>query len=180
MSLIVSGIRLPFEQADASALEHARRQCGLGKNQVTASRIYKKSLDLRHGKLTKVFSVLLDTPLEERVLQQKGEGSIRKKAAPLQLSPGGEKKMAHPPVVVGLGPAGLFAALSLAEQGYRPLVLEQGAPLPERDRVIKAFQDGGPLNEKTNIQFGEGGLSQCSSLFNFSSTFILFFIFLYF
>ena len=115
MSLIVSGIRLPFEQADASALEQARRQCGLGKNQVTASRIYKKSLDLRHGKLTKVFSVLLDTPLEERVLQQKGEGPIRKKAAPLQLSPGGEKKMAHPPVVVGLGPAGLFAALILAE-----------------------------------------------------------------
>ncbi len=157
MSLIVSGIRLPFEQADASALEQARRQCGLGKNQVTASRIYKKSLDLRHGKLTKVFSVLLDTPLEGRVLQQQGEGSIRKKAAPLQLSPGGEKKMAHPPVVVGLGPAGLFAALILAEQGCRPLVLEQGAPLPERDRVIKDFQDGGPLNEKINIQFGEGG-----------------------
>ena len=73
MRLIVSGIRLPFEQADASALEPARRQPRPGGwPGRPAARIYKRSLDLRHGKLSKVFSVLLDLPaaLEERDLMQ--------------------------------------------------------------------------------------------------------------
>ena len=92
MSLIVSGIRLPFEQADASALEQARRQCGLGKNQVTASRIYKKSLDLRHGKLTKVFSVLLDTPWKSGFCSKREKGLSGKKRRLCSFLPGEKRR----------------------------------------------------------------------------------------
>ena len=61
------------------------------------------------------------------------------------------------PVVVGSGPAGLFAALLLAENGFRPVLLERGAPMEERIRDVESFWKTGSLKENSNIQFGEGG-----------------------
>ena len=61
------------------------------------------------------------------------------------------------PVVVGAGPAGLFCALYLARAGLRPLVVERGASVGDRVEIVEAFNAGAPLDECTNIQFGEGG-----------------------
>ncbi|MBR2381020.1 MAG: hypothetical protein IKA84_00805 [Clostridia bacterium] len=61
------------------------------------------------------------------------------------------------PVVVGAGPCGLFAALSLAEVGARPIVLERGLPVDEREAEVNKFLSLGILNPECNVQFGEGG-----------------------
>lgn len=91
MSIVISGIRLPYEQADAAALAAARRRCRVDGRQGEA-RIYKRSLDLRHGKLSKVFSVQLDLPaaLEEKILSRTQDPNVRRKARPLELSAQGK------------------------------------------------------------------------------------------
>lgn len=62
-----------------------------------------------------------------------------------------------PPVVVGAGPAGLFAALILAQAGLRPILLERGQTVEQRQKDVENFWSGGPLLPNSNVQFGEGG-----------------------
>lgn len=61
------------------------------------------------------------------------------------------------PIIVGSGPCGLFAALTLAEAGACPILIERGACMDERQKKVASFNLGGSLDEETNIQFGEGG-----------------------
>ncbi len=61
------------------------------------------------------------------------------------------------PVIVGFGPAGMFAALTLAQYGYKPIVFERGSDVDTRHKDIDSFWQGGGLNPKSNVQFGEGG-----------------------
>ncbi|SFD02736.1 NAD(P)/FAD-dependent oxidoreductase [Butyrivibrio sp. YAB3001] len=60
-------------------------------------------------------------------------------------------------VIVGAGPAGLFAGLMLAEHGYKPIILERGADVDKRTEIVESFWKNGKLNTATNVQFGEGG-----------------------
>ena len=75
----------------------------------------------------------------------------------LKLPKRGENALGSRPVIIGSGPAGLFAGLMLAEAGYRPIILERGLPARERKQAVDAFWAGGKLNPNCNVSFGEGG-----------------------
>ena len=73
------------------------------------------------------------------------------------MPPPGSGPLENRPVVIGSGPGGLSAAYFLAEQGYRPLVLERGRAVRDRIRDVRAFDQGGPHDPESNYLFGEGG-----------------------
>ena len=74
------------------------------------------------------------------------------------IEPGsGTEPMMNRPVIVGFGPCGMFTALTLARRGYKPIVIERGAPIEERVNDVEKFWKEGILDTESNVQFGEGG-----------------------
>jgi len=102
--------------------------------------------------------VSLDEKSEKILIQRRR--AVAYHEAPLAIPQ--TKPFPQRPVVVGLGPCGLFAALILAESGACPLVLERGADVDSRVRAVEDFYRGGELDEQNNIQFGEGGAGSFS------------------
>ena len=158
MNLIVSGISLPLEAEDGEIIAAAQKKLGIRPAQTAGGHIYKRSLDLRKGGLKAVYSVELelDRPLAEWLARRDPAG-VRLRAEAQLPRPTGTAKPRHRPVIVGFGPAGLFAAYVLAVNGYRPLVLERGSALEDRDKKVADFFAGGSLDKDTSVQFGEGG-----------------------
>ena len=146
MSIIISGIKCSYQSLDSDAIGTAVRLCGLDKNQVRSAHVHKLSFDLRRGALHKVYSVELELEGDEQALCERlARPDVRLRGIVPEPRATGNRALAHPPVVCGLGPAGLFCALLLAEQGYRPIVLERGGPMDERDRAVDLFFSGGAL-----------------------------------
>ena len=158
MSLIVSGIRLPFDESEEIAKEKALKQCGLQSCRSLRSSVYRTSIDRRHGKIDRVYSICIDgVEDEERFCSALSDPAVRARKESVLSFERGTAKLEHRPVVVGLGPAGLFAAYLLAQYGYRPIVFERGKAIDARDRSVERFWTSGAFDAESNIQFGEGG-----------------------
>ena len=154
MSIVISGIRLPFESSETEAEEAALT---LLPGAVGQTQAIKLSFDLRRGKLEKVWSVRLDSENESWILERYGGSQVKACAPADRPMPSGSQRFIHAPVIVGFGPAGMFAALLLAQNGYRPMVLERGGGMEQRDAAVRRFFASGILDESNNLQFGEGG-----------------------
>ena len=154
--IVVSDIRLPLGSGEEEAAEAARAILGNPEN--GEYRIRKISYDFRRGNPSQICSVIArfsDEAAEKELAEGKKNVSFveHKHFAPkIGLEP-----MTSRPVVVGSGPAGLFAAYLLAQYGYRPILLERGADVDSRVSAVSSFFETGSLNKDTNIQFGEGG-----------------------
>ena len=122
-------------------------------------KIVKKSLDARKkDNLFFVYEVDINTPLEEKILAKNKSSDIFKTPNEEYLFPhSGEARLKNRPIIVGSGPAGLFAAYLLAENNYNPIIIERGEKVEERVKTINDFWKNNKLNTESNVQFGEGG-----------------------
>ncbi len=156
--ILVRDIRLPLSQGEEQAKARALSILRLPEHKVRQMGVSRLSVDARHGrpKLVYTIAVTLKDEGEEPAYAGASPCVAFRQETPFCLTPGPERLRSRP-VVCGLGPAGLFAALALAQQGFAPLVLERGPALEERVRAVEHFSATGELDENANIQFGEGG-----------------------
>ncbi len=148
-----------YEKELAAVRQAAIKYLRLTPEDLLSLTILRRSLDARKKEeLHYSYVVDLSVVKEERFLKNKkikGIEKVEKKKLPKLLY--GEEKLSNRPVVVGMGPAGLFCALELAKAGYCPLVLERGEEMDKRVQAVEDFWQGKALNPATNVQFGEGG-----------------------
>ncbi len=154
-------LKLPLEHA-ADALPHLiAKTLGLAPDDLHGFTVFKHSIDARKAALIQVYIVdaKLDATLEATLLQQ-FEGNPHVFATPdMRYHPVGQAPahVAVRPVVVGFGPCGIFAALVLAQMGFKPIVLERGKKVRERTQDTWGLWRKHVLNPESNVQFGEGG-----------------------
>lgn len=122
--------------------------------------ISKKSIDARKkDALCYVYAVdvLLPPKQEQAFLKKNKKRNVSYIEKKEYHFPKAKRTAKHPPIIIGMGPAGLFAALMLARAGYQPLVLERGQAVEQRTKDVEHFWSTGKLNPESNVQFGEGG-----------------------
>ncbi len=160
--VLIGAIRVPLDASEHDILKKAKdkmKRAGLSASALHF-RLYKKSIDARHrDDIRLICTVLAEGELSER--DYPADRLLRADARlwrPERLAPiFGTEALCHRPLVVGMGPAGLFAALLLARHGYAPILIDRGGSIEERVRDVEHFRENGILNTESNIQFGAGG-----------------------
>ena len=156
--ILVRDLRLMPGERPEALKERAAKKLGLRPGTIRAAKLVKRSLDARKKDdihYVCSLAVELGEKEEERLLaRRRGADAVpyTEKEYPIPQVETPER-----PVVVGFGPAGMFAALLLAYAGARPIVLERGGDVDSRLAAVERFRAGGALDEENNVQFGEGG-----------------------
>ena len=153
----IRDIALPLEHDRGALFYHAAQALHVRASDIASLQIFRRSLDARKKpQLRWIYT--LDVTLragESAVLRRCRSNKITRETPYVYRVP--KISAQTRPVVVGFGPAGMFAALVLALAGLKPIVLERGEPAPQRREKVEAFWNGGPLDPESNVQFGEGG-----------------------
>ena len=148
----ITNIKIKADLSDDELFEKIYKKYKINKNDVTERRIIKKSIDARNK--ADIF-YNYSGELECKNVNKIKNVQIVKKEEPFKIIV--NRKSSKRPVIIGAGPAGLFSALTLAQNGIKPIIIEQGKTVDERKKDVEEFQKTGKLNTLSNVQFGEGG-----------------------
>ncbi len=163
--LRINQLKLPpsvqGEQLYQALHKKAGKVLGCEQGAIEQLQILKCSIDARK-KPDIVYSYTVDVQLrgkEDSYLKRvKDKNQVQKITPQVYTFPqAGEEHLSHRPVIVGTGPCGLFAGYMLALHGYRPILLERGADVENRQQDVEHFWKTGVLKPESNVQFGEGG-----------------------
>ncbi|QGG46420.1 NAD(P)/FAD-dependent oxidoreductase [Heliorestis convoluta] len=161
MKLRIANLRAGLTENKEQIIKKAAKRLGLRMTQIAHLEITKEAIDARKKQeLRLVYTVEVELQKGVKV----APAVFDKDRQIVQVTdevPGpllrGSEPLRQRPVVVGAGPCGYFAALKLAEAGYRPILLERGQAVAQRAEDVETFWQSGQLNLDSNVQYGEGG-----------------------
>ena len=154
--ILIRNLRLDIGQSEEKLKEKAARQLRIPSRAIKNFKITKRSLDARKkNDIHWLYSVAITADNENKILSNNKCKDIAIFDEPEYSVPMCHSDMR--PVVVGFGPAGMFAALVLSMAGLSPIVIERGCDALTRKKKVDEFRSGGELDPECNVQFGEGG-----------------------
>ena len=160
--VIIEGVSVPVGTPEGDVLRRTEQK--LKKNGFLAKgveyRIFKKSVDARKREDVRLVYSVLATAIDRHpgFSEEKLSAAGMKPHRPAQLElTFGDRPLPARPLVVGMGPAGLFCAYLLAREGYEPILIDRGDCVADRVKAVDGFYADGRLDTESNIQFGAGG-----------------------
>jgi len=161
MAIRINNIKLPIDHVDSDLIQAIEKKLRVPYNKVKEYQILKRSIDARKKEQVYfVYQLIVSLQINEEKIVHKinhQDVQIMKAKKDQEKVLPGDKPLRYQPIIIGAGPSGLFAALELAKQGYRPIILERGRDVERRNQDILNFWRTGELNTQSNVQFGEGG-----------------------
>lgn len=156
LKYIVNNIRTSLDTTIDELHAIVSKKLKISSEDVKKIKIAKESIDARRkSNICLVYSVLIET---DALIKNLGDGDVRiVEDRPEEEIQYGNVTLKNRPIVVGSGPAGLFAGLVLAQHGYCPIIIERGEGVDRRTEIVGEYWKSGSLNPETNVQFGEGG-----------------------
>ena len=155
--LRVSQVKLTIDEDLDQLEEKLCKKLRISKDELIRFSIVRESIDARKDPIMFSYTLECEVRHEAALLRRRLRDVARAEAAPFTLPEQGSERLTHRPVVIGFGPSGMFAGLLLAQNGYRPIILERGSCVETRTRRVREFWAGGQLDPQCNVQFGEGG-----------------------
>ena len=158
--LRLTEIKLPLDHPDGDIKAAILKRLGIADTELIRYALFKRGVDARQKSNIR-FTYTLDVSVrDEATILERFKNDPHVKPAPdtrYHFVAQAPQNLTSRPIVIGMGPAGLFAGLILAQMGFRPLILERGKAVRERTKDTFGLWRQGILNPESNVQFGEGG-----------------------
>jgi uncharacterized FAD-dependent dehydrogenase len=158
--LRLTDIKLPLDHADDALPAAIRAKLGIPRDALRGYTVFRRGYDARkRGAISLIYTLDVDVADEAALLARCADDRHVQPTPDTSYHPVAKApaRLEHRPLVVGFGPCGLFAALILAEMGFRPIVLERGKAVRERTKDTWDLWRHRKLHPDSNVQFGEGG-----------------------
>lgn len=155
----INNLKLNTKDGSAVLKKRAAEILKTGESSIKSIEILKRSIDARRKDAVKlVYTIGVSVEQEKKILARVHNPNVSQYHPIIYTCPEhGEEKLLQRPVIVGMGPCGLFCAYLLAKEGYRPILIERGGSVDDRRAKVIRFWDTGELDSECNVQFGEGG-----------------------
>ena len=152
----VSNIKLNIDSTNDDAIKYALDKVNLSKGDAEELEVLKLSIDARkEPEIKKIYTVGFLT--DKKVSSKIKDVVVLDEKPEYKYEIAGKEELSHRPVVVGFGPAGMFASYLLAINGYKPIIIERGEKVDKRIDSVEKFWNKNELDTESNVQFGEGG-----------------------
>ncbi len=155
----IQQLKIHYQHTEEALRKKVCHLLHIKEEELLSYHIVRQSLDARKKpELFYVYILDVEVKNEKKVIKNNHKADIFIPTQKFYTIPEvGNQALRHPPIVIGAGPCGLFAALLLAQKGFCPIVLERGKSVEARQKDVETFWKTGILNPKSNVQFGEGG-----------------------